>query len=123
MDILGIKYCTRSAFKFLRGTARESAIVTDSFKIIKNNVQNANSSAKSGTVEDYRQAHKTAFWAIYIFGFTFLAMVGGVFWCLHINLTWSALACLSFAVLFGMLSIRALRDYEYMKYELALKRE
>jgi len=123
MDILGIKYFTRSAFKFLRGTARESAIVTDSFKIIKNNVQNANSAQRNGTAEDYRQAHKTAFWAIFIFGFTFLAMVGGVFWCLHINLTWSALACLSFAVLFGMLSIRSLRDYEEMKYQLSFKKE
>jgi len=123
MDILGIKYFTRNAFKFLRGTARESAIVADSFKIIKNNVQNANSAQQNGTAEDYRQAHKTAFWAIYIFGFTFLTMIAGVFWCLHINLTWSALACLSFAVLFGMLSIRSLRDYEEMKYQMSLKKE
>jgi len=123
MDILGLKYFTKSAFKFLRGTARESAIVTDIFKIIKNNVQNANSEQRIGTAEDYRQAHKTAFWSIFIFGFTFLAMIAGVFWCLHINLTWSALACLSFAVLFGMLSIRSLRDCEDMKYNIALKRE
>jgi len=123
MDILGIKYFTRSAFKFLRGTARESAIVTESFKIIKNNVQNANRNTTNGAVEDYRQAHKTAFWSIYIFGITFLAMIAGVFWCLHINLTWSALACLSFAVLFGMLSIRSLRDYEEMKYQLSFKKE
>lgn len=123
MDILGIKYFTRSAFKFLRGTARESAIVTESFKIIKSNVQNANSSAKNGTIGDYREAHKTAFYTIFIFGFTFLSMIAGVFWCLHINLTWSALACLSFAVLFGMLSIRSLRDYEEMKYQLSLEKE
>jgi len=123
MDILGLKYFTKSAFKFLRGTARESAIVTNSFKIIKSNVQNANGSIKNGTVKDYKEAHRTAFYTIFIFAATFLAMLAGVFWCLHINLTWSALACFSFAVVFGMLSVRSIRDYEEMKYQLALKKE
>lgn len=123
MDILGIKYFTKSAFKFLRGTVRESEIVTESFKIIKNNVQSANSSTTKGTVKDYREAHKTAFYTIFIFGLTFAAMLAGVFWCLHIDLTWSALACFSFAVVFGMLSVRSIRDYEEMKYQLALKKE
>jgi hypothetical protein len=50
-------------------------------------------------------------------------MLAGVFWGLHINLTWSALACFSFAVVFGMLSVRSIRDYEEMKYQLALKKE
>jgi len=122
MDILGIKYFGRSAFKYLRGTAREGNILSDSVKIIKQNVQNAQ---KSGRADNYdlRICRKNAFYSIFLHAFMFIVSLFGVWWCMKIGLMWSAGACLAVGVIFGMYTIRAVTDYEYMSSLVQTKNE
>jgi len=113
MDILGIKYFTRNAFKFLRGTAREGKIINDSVTIIKNNVQNART---LNNAEDYnlRICRKNAFYSIFLHAFMFIVSLFGVWWCGKFGLMWSGIGCFGVAAIFGMYGLRSIRDYEYM---------
>lgn len=113
MDILGLKYFTRSAFKFLRGTAREGKILSDSVAIIKNNVQNTKTQSNA-EYYDLRICRKNAFYSIFLHGIMFFMSLTGVWWCGKIGLMWSGIGCLGVAAIFGMYGVRSIRDYEYM---------
>jgi hypothetical protein len=122
MDIFGIKYFARSAFGYLRGTAREGRILRNSVSIIHDGIKNANAIPDENARYDMQICAKNAFLSIFIYGFVFLMCIAGVFWCASINLSGSAIACFAMAVVFGLLVIRSQRDYSYISEVLLEKK-
>lgn len=114
MDILGIKYFGKGVFKYMRGTAREGRVIKQSVEIIRKNIDEANSVQSDFASYDMRKCARNALWSVILFGVTFCLMLGGVFWCLEIGLTASAIACLAMSCVFGLLIFRAFRDYNYI---------
>ena len=123
MDILGLKYLTRNAFKYLRGTARETQVLSSSVKIIKQNIKNGGDDAYDYSEQQYRadikRLHKNATISQYIFMSVMAACVAGVMYCLSIDSLSGAGACLAWAVVFGMYTLRTANDVEKMSNAIA----
>lgn len=118
MDILGLKYLTQNAFKYLRGTTRETKILSSSVEIIKQNLNNEANDAYDYSEQQYRadikRLHRNATISQYIFMAVMAACVAGMAYCLKIDSTSGALACLAWAVVFGMYTLRTAGDVEKM---------
>ena len=114
MDILGLKYLTRSAVKYLRGTARETGVLSSSVKIIKDNLSNETNEAYDYSEKQYRsdikRLHRNATISQYIFMAVMIACVAGMAYCLNLDSISGALACLAWAVVFGLYALRTVRD-------------
>lgn len=121
MDILGIKYFGKGVFKYLRGTAREGRVIKQSVEIIRKNIEDVNTVPNDFVDYDMRKCARNALWSVILFGVTFCMMLGGVFWCLKIGLTASAVACLAMSCVFGLLIFRAFHDYTHIS-EVLLKK-
>lgn len=123
MDILGLKYLTRNAVRYLRGTARETQVLSSSVKIIKQNINNESSDAYDYSEQQYRadikRLHKNAKISQYIFMSVMAACAGGVAYCVSIDSMSGAGACLAWVVVFGMYSLRTARDIERMSSAIA----
>lgn len=118
MDILGLKYLTRNAVRYLRGTARETQVLSSSVKIIKQNINNESNDAYDYSEQQYRsdikRLHKNAKISQYIFMSVMAACAGGVAYCVSIDSISGAGACLAWVIVFGMYSLRTARDVEKM---------
>lgn len=118
MDILGLKYLTRNAVKYLRGTARETQVLSSSVKIIKQNLNNEGDDAYDYSEQQYRsdikRLHRNATISQYIFMAVMAACAGGVAYCVSIDSLSGAGACLAWVVVFGMYSLRTAKDIEKM---------
>lgn len=123
MDILGLKYLTRNAVKYLRGTARETQVLSSSVKIIKQNLNNDSSDECDYSEQQYRsdikRLHRNATISQYIFLAVMGACVAGVMYCVSIDSLSGAGACLAWVVVFGMYSLRTARDIERMSSAIA----
>lgn len=118
MDILGLKYLTRNAVKYLRGTARETQVLSSSVKIIKQNINNESSDAYNYSEQQYhadiKRLHRNATISQYIFMSIMAVCAGGVAYCVSIDSLSGAGACLAWVVVFGMYPLRTARDIERM---------
>lgn len=123
MDILGLKYLTRNAVKYLRGTARETRVLSSSVEIIKQNLSNEAVNGYDYSEQQYRadikRLHKNAKISQYIFMSVMAACAGGVAYCVSIDSMSGAGACLAWVVVFGMYSLRTARDVERMSDAIA----
>jgi hypothetical protein len=123
MDILGLKYLTRNAVRYLRGTARETRVLSSSVKIIKQNIKNEGDDAYDYSEQQYRsdikRLHKNATISQYIFLTVMAACAGGVAYCVSIDSMSGAGACLAWTIVFGLYSLRTTRDIERMSNAIA----
>ena len=120
MDILGLKYLTRNAVKYLRGTTREASVVGESVGIISKNLN-----PRGNTLCSYPITAKTrrnATFALYVHGASFAAFNAGVFICLQQNNKTAAFLNLLWSAIFGFLSVRAYNNRIAIDDELQRKR-